>query len=315
MTDTQRVEVLRRSFDRCPPQRHAVDVKAPPFAYHRPASLSEALQLLDEFGDEAKVLAGGQSLIPLMGLRLGRPAHVIDIGRLPDLDRIDVDDGAVTLGALVRHEQANRSRDIAEHAPLVGAAMPWVAHRAIRTRGTVLGSIAHADPAAELPAVVLATGATLAVTSSSGRREIPADDFFLGYLDTALEFNEILTAVTFPPWPAHAGAAVVEEARRHGDYALVGVAIRLEVRDGSVSDCALAFFGAASTPVRATEAEAALTGAAATPETFAEVAEIVARELDPPADIHGSTPYRKHLAKTLTRRGLANAVSRIGVPA
>lgn len=292
-------------------------MKAPPFTYHRPDTLDDALALLSEHGDDAKVLAGGQSLIPLMGLRMGRPEHVVDIGRITGLDQIAVgDDGAVTLGALVRHEQANRSADVAEHAPLIADTMPWVAHRAIRTRGTVLGSIAHADPAAEMPAVVIATQATLTATSIRGVREIAADDFFQGYLDTALEPDEILTGVTFPAWPTGAVGAVVEVARRHGDYALVGLVVKLEF-DGSgiVTDAALAFLGAGSTALRVAAAEQALVGSTAGADTFGAVAEIVSSELDPPGDIHGSTAYRKHLAGTLTMRGLAAATAKIGAAA
>lgn len=291
-------------------------MKAPPFTYHRPGTLDDALALLAEHGDDAKILAGGQSLIPLMGLRMGRPAHVVDIGRIAGLDEIRVDaDGAVSLGALVRHEHANTSPVIAEHAPLIAETMPWVAHRAIRTRGTVLGSIAHGDPAAEMPAVVIATGATLVATSVSGQREITADDFFQGYLDTALRSDEILTEVTFPAWPEHAAGSVVEVARRHGDYALVGLVTRLELDGDSITDASLAFFGAASTAIRVTAAEQALIGKPCSTDTFAAAATIVSSELQPPADIHGTTAYRKHLAGTLTRRGLDAAVAKIGAPA
>lgn len=289
-------------------------MKAPPFTYHRPESLDEALVLLAEHGDEAKILAGGQSLIPLMGLRMGRPEHVVDIGRIPGLGDITLhDDGSVSLGALVRHEQANTSTVIAQHAPLIAETMPWVAHRAIRTRGTVLGSIAHGDPAAEMPAVVLATGATLVATSTSGRREIAADAFFEGYLDTALRADEILTEVTFPAWPSEAVGSVVEVARRHGDYALVGLVTRLEISANDIiTNAALSFFGAASTAVRTPGAEDVLLGARATADTFAAAAQIAISELDPPADIHGTTAYRKHLAGTLTRRGLEAAFAKIG---
>ena len=292
-------------------------MKAPPFTYHRPDTLDDALALLAEHGDDAKILAGGQSLIPLMGLRMGRPEHVVDIGRIPGLADITVDDaGAVTFGALVRHEQANTSELVAAHAPLIAETMPWVAHRAIRTRGTVLGSIAHGDPAAEMPAVVIATGATLVATSASGRREIAATDFFEGYLDTALRADEILTEVTFPAWPTNTAGSVVEVARRHGDYALVGLVTRLEVgADNVITDAALAFFGAGATAIRVPVAEETLVGAPAAADTFATAAQIVSSELNPPADIHGSTHYRKHLAGTLTRRGLDAAVATIGAPA
>lgn len=291
-------------------------MKPAPFTYHRPDTIDDALALLAEHGDDAKVLAGGQSLIPLMALRLGRPAHVVDIGRIGGLADITVGDGgAVTFGALVRHEQARTSAAVAEHAPLVAAAMPWVAHRAIRTRGTVLGSIAHGDPAAEMPAVVLATGATLTTRSATGTREIGADDFFRGYLDTALGADEILTEVTFPPWPADAVGTVVEVARRHGDYALVGLAVTLRLGHDTITDAALAFFGAASTAIRVTAAEQTLIGNAPSPELFAAAASIVSADLSPPPDIHGSSEYRSHLAGALTMRGLTAATARIGADA
>jgi aerobic carbon-monoxide dehydrogenase medium subunit len=290
-------------------------VKAAPFIYHRPATLAGALDLLAEH-DDAKVLAGGQSLVPLMALRMGKPGHVVDIGRIPELDQIKVGgDGSVSISAMVRHEQAKRSADIARHAPLIHDTMPWVAHRAIRSRGTVVGSIAHADPAAEMPAVVLATGATMVATSVSGRREISADDFFEGYLDTALRPDEILTEVVFPSWPSNAVGSIVEVARRHGDYALVGLATRLTIDGDTITDAALAFFGVASTARRVPVAEGTLVGSPPTAETFAAAARIVSSELEPPRDIHATTAYRKHLAGVLTRRGLDAAVAKIGAPA
>ena len=223
-------------------------MKAPPFRYHRPDTLAEALALLAEHGDDAKVLAGGQSLVPLMAMRMGRPAVVVDIGRVPGLADIEVGaDGSCSIGALVRHAAAERSADVASHAPLVHRAMPLIAHRAIRTRGTVVGSIAHADPAAEMPAVAVAVGATMTAASASGERSIAASDFFEGYLQTALRADEILTRVTFPAWPAGAVGSVVEVARRHGDYALVGLVTSIQLDGGRITDAALTFFGAAST--------------------------------------------------------------------
>lgn len=292
-------------------------MKNPPFQYHRPTSLQDALALLDEHED-AKVLAGGQSLLPIMALRLGRPEHVVDIANIPGLDSIIVGaDGSVTIGALVRHAAAERSDDIAEKAPLIHQAMPHVGHRAIRTRGTVVGSIAHADPAAEMPAVVLATNATMVIRSSSGQREVAAADFFHSYLTTAVQPNEILTEVKFPAWSANSHGAVVEEARRHGDYAMVGLACRFDVSGGEVTDAALAFFGVDQVPVRVPAAEAALVGSVPTDEAFDQVATIVSETLNPTADGHGSTNYRRHLAGVLTRRGLAQATksTSTGVPA
>ena len=182
-------------------------MKNPPFVYHRPDSLDTALALLAEHGDDAKVLAGGQSLLPTMALRLGPPEQLIDIGRVPGLDSIDVVDGEITIGALVRHATAEGSADIADNAPLIAQAMPLVGHRAIRNRGTVVGSIAHADPAAEMPAVVLATGATMLAASQAGSREIGADEFFEGYLTTSLRADELLTGVRFPAWSANSAAS------------------------------------------------------------------------------------------------------------
>ena len=290
-------------------------MKNPPFTYHRPESLADALALLAEHGDDAKVLAGGQSLLPVMALRLGRPEHVVDIGRVAELSTLDAGPAGTTIGALVRHAEAERSADIAAHAPLVAAAAPHIGHRAIRTRGTLVGSIAHADPAAEMPAVCLALDATMLAASVDGSREIAAADFFEGYLTTALEPTEILTHVRFPGWPADAGGTVVEISRRHGDYALVGLACAVQVNGGSITGAALSYFGADSTPVRVADAEAALVGQAPGDAAFAAAAEIVSAQLEPPSDVHGTSNYRRHIAGVLTRRGLAEATATIGVPA
>lgn len=291
-------------------------MKNPPFNYHRPESLAEALALLAEHGDDAKVLAGGQSLLPVMALRLGRPEYLIDIGRLPGLNSITVDSTGVAIGALVRHVTAERSPELVSAAPLIHEAMPYVGHRAIRSQGTVCGSIAHADPAAEMPAVCLATGATMTATSANGERSIAAADFGQGYLTTALEPTEILTSVRFPPWPASAGGAVVEVSRRHGDYALVGLVCKVDAPGGSITDVALSFFGVANTPIRVAEAEAALVGSPlGDTNAFAAAADIVSATIEPSSDVHGSSNYRRHLAGVLTRKGLAQAASRIGVPA
>jgi carbon-monoxide dehydrogenase medium subunit len=290
-------------------------VKNPPFVYHRPETLDEALVLLAENGDDAKVLAGGQSLLPTMALRLGPPEQLIDIGRVPGLDAIDVgDDGSVTIGALVRHAAAERSDDIERHAPLIHDAMPHVGHRAIRSRGTVVGSIAHADPAAEMPAVALATGATILAASAGASREIPAHQFFEGYLTTSLRADELVTGVRFPAWGDASGGAVVEVSRRHGDYAMAGVTCHLQISGSTIDHAALAFFGVDSRPVRVPEAEAGLIGKAPGTEAFEAAAEAVRSALSPTADLHGSTNYRRHLAGVLTHRGLSTAAERIGVP-
>ncbi len=291
-------------------------MKNPPFTYHRPETLAEALALLAEHGDEAKILAGGQSLLPVMALRLGRPEHLVDINRLPDLDSISVSDGGVSIGALVRHATAERSDALATAAPLVHAAMPYIGHRAIRSQGTVCGSIAHADPAAEMPAVCLAAGATMVATSAEGTREIAAADFGEGYLTTALQPTEILTEVRFPAWSPTARGTVVEVARRHGDYALVGLACMIDAPGGTIASAALSFFGVDNTPVRIPEAEAFLVGKAIDDtDAFAAAGDRVASTIEPSADVHATSNYRKHLAGVLTRKGLAQLSTNQGVPA
>ena len=290
-------------------------MKHPAFGYARPTSLDEALELLAT-NDDAKVLAGGQSLLPVMALRLGSPELVVDIGRIPGLDRISVgDDGSVTVGAMVRHAEVEDSTDVARFAPMVSAAMPHVGHRAIRNQGTMVGSIAHGDPSAEMPAVCLATGATMVAASSRGRREIPAADFFVGFLDTALEPDEVLVEVRFPPWPEGAVGAVVEEARRHGDYALVGLAGAVAIEGGVVIDVALSFFSVGLTPIRLDAAEEVLVGRALTAESIDQAVAVVTDRLSPPADIHASANYRRHLAGILTKRLLSAALHPEEVPA
>lgn len=287
-----------------------LSVKNPPFTYHRPETLEEALDALAEHGDEAKVLAGGQSLLPVMALRLGRPEHVVDINRLPGLDTIRATTEGASIGALVRHAAAERSSELASHAPLVHAAMPYIGHRAIRSQGTVCGSIAHADPAAEMPAVCMATDATLIARSTGGQREIAAADFGRGYLTTALEPTEILTEVRFPAWSPTATGSVLEVARRHGDYALVGLACMVDAPEGTIAKAALAFFGVGNTPVRIAAAEQALVGAKMTDtEAFAAAAELVKANIDPPADVHATSNYRKHLAGVLTTKALTQATA------
>src|SRR5581483_171738 len=283
----------------------------PAFCYHRPDTVEEAAGLLAEYGADAKVLAGGQSLIPLLALRLAHPAHLVDIGRVAGLDRFGDGSEGFTVGAGVRHAGVEHSPLAGQAAPLVAAALPHIGHRAIRNRGTVCGSLAHADPAAELPAVALATDAEFMVRSSGGERTVPAADFFLGYLTSALDDTELLTAVRFPPWPPRTGWSVQEISRRHGDYALVGLAAVLGVGEGGrVDRAALSFFGAGATPVRVPEAERVLVGEHPDAAVFAEAADVVKKTIDPPGDNHATAPYRAHVAGVLTRRCLAEAARR-----
>jgi carbon-monoxide dehydrogenase medium subunit len=287
-------------------------VKPSDFVYHRPARIDEALDQLGEFGGDGKVLAGGQSLVPLLALRLARPEHVIDIGRLAPLAAITEDEGGLLVGALARHSDVEDSPVVRRAQPLLAAAMPHIGHRAIRNRGTACGSIVHADPAAELPAVALAVGAEMTVRSRGGERTVAAADFFHGYLDSDVNDDEMLTGVHWPRWPSSAGWSVQEVTRRNADYALVGLVASLDV-DGSgrVAAAALSFFGAASTPVRVGEAEDLMVGEPPTAELFAEAASVVTRALDPPDDDHASSAYRAHVAGVLTRRCLAEAHTRV----
>jgi aerobic carbon-monoxide dehydrogenase medium subunit len=285
----------------------------PAFRYHRPATIEEAVGLLADFGSDAKVLAGGQSLVPLLALRLSHPEHLVDIGRVAGLDSVDDGPAGFTIGAGIRHADVELSPATGRAAPLVAAAMPHIGHRAIRNRGTVCGSLAHADPAAELPAVALATDAELIVRSSQGERTIPAAEFFLGYLTSALEETEVLTAVRFPAWPARTGWSVQEISRRHGDYALVGLTALLGLGDDDrVDRAALSFFGAGATPVRVPDAEAVLIGEHPDPSAFAEAADVVAKTIEPPGDNHATAAYRAHVAGVLTKRCLAEAAGRTG---
>ena len=280
-------------------------MKMPPFSYHRPDTVDEVLELLGRYGSDAKVLAGGQSLLPVMALRLGQPDHLIDISRVNELGHLRLNDATVHLAANVTHATAEDSSLVATELPLVAAAMPWIGHRAIRNRGTVCGSLAHGDPAAELPAVALALEATLVVRSVRGERTIPASQFFLGFLTTALEPDELLCEVRVPVTSPWATSAVHEVARRHGDYAMVGLATVVEQSGaGVVEHAALSFFAVGSTPVRARAAEAALVGQPLRPEAIAAAVSCARHELDPPTDNHASSQYRRHVAGIVLERTL-----------
>jgi len=283
-------------------------VKLPYVEYEAPTTVAEAVDLLAEHQDEANVLAGGQSLIPLLALRLARPALLIDINRVGELSGVSVADGWVTVGAMTREYVAEGSETIAETVPLLAAALPLIGHEAIRSRGTIGGSLAHGDPAAELPAVARALDAELVVRSRLGDRVVPAADWFEGYLTTARGGDEILVEVRFPKAGPGTGVAFQEVARRHGDFAVVGLAVSLTIADGVITDARLAFSGVADVPVRATYAERHLAGERPSPELFEEAARLATADIEPPADLHGSSEYRKKIAAALVRRGLRAAV-------
>jgi CO/xanthine dehydrogenase FAD-binding subunit len=287
-------------------------VKPAPFAYYDPRTVDEAVSLLAQHGSDAKVLAGGQSLMPLLNMRLARPAVVVDVNRIEGLDYIRQENGTLAIGALTRQRAVERSDVVARAQPLLAAATRLIAHPQIRNRGTVGGSLAHADPAAEYPAVALALGAELRVAGPRGERAIQAEDFFVTYLTTALEPDELVTEVRMPSPPARTGWSMMELSRRHGDFALAGVAATLTLAPGG--ECAgarIVLFGVGPTPLRARAAELALSGRRPGDELFDEAAQAAPETIEEPlSDIHGSTEYRRHLARVLTRRALAEAAVR-----
>jgi aerobic carbon-monoxide dehydrogenase medium subunit len=282
-------------------------MKLPPVDYEAPSTVSEAVELLAEHGDQASVLAGGQSLIPLLALRLARPELLIDINGVAELCGLSATDGWVAIGAMTREYVAEESQTIAESVPLLAAALPLIGHEAIRNRGTVGGSLAHADPAAELPAVARALDAEFVVRGQSGERVIPAAEWFEGYLMTTRRSDELLMEVRFPAAGRGTGTSFQEITRRHGDFAIVGLAASLTISDGAISDARLAFAGLSDVPVRAADAEELLVGETPSTELFDEAARRATAHIDPPADLHGSSDYRKKVAATLVRRALRAA--------
>jgi len=283
-------------------------MKLPPVDYEAPRTVSEAVELLAEHQDEASVLAGGQSLIPLLALRLAQPALLIDINGVQELSGVSVTDGWVAIGAVTREYVAEESETIADAVPLLAAALPLIGHEAIRSRGTVGGSLAHADPAAELPAVARALDAEFVVRGPSGERVVPAAEWFEGYLTTSRQPDELLTEARFPAAGRGTGVSFQEIARRHGDFAMVGLATSVTLSGGAISDARLAFAGVSDVPARATAAEQLLAGQRPSAELFDEAARRAASDIDPPSDLHGSAEYRKKVAAALVRRGLREAV-------
>jgi aerobic carbon-monoxide dehydrogenase medium subunit len=272
--------------------------------------LEEALTSLAEAGEDAKILAGGQSLMPLLSLRLARPSVLVDLGRVPGLDGVIERNGTVSIGAMARERAVERSAVVAEKVPLLAAALPLIGHPAIRNRGTVGGSVAHADPSAEIPAVALALEAEMVINSAArGERRVPAADFFQGFFTTALEPDEVLVAVCFPVAAPGTGVAFVEAARRHGDFAMVGAAAVVNAGEGRITSARITLIGVADTPLRRPEAEQALLGAEIDSAPFEQAAAMAGEGLTPASDIHGTSTYRTHLARVLTRRALEQAVS------
>ncbi|HEY3066045.1 MAG TPA: FAD binding domain-containing protein [Methylomirabilota bacterium] len=283
-------------------------MKPPPFEYVDPRTVAETLERLATHGDDAKILAGGQSLLPMLNLRLARPAVIVDVNRVAGLDGLTTENGRLRVGALVR--QRALERWAASHAPLLAAALRLVGHIAIRNRGTVAGSIAHADPASELPALLLCLDGVVVAESRRGRREIAAHALFEGPLVTALAADELITETRFELPHAGEGWGFHEVARRHGDFALVGVAAVIAREGGRVGRARVSVFGAGPTPLRAEAAERALLGREPTPTQVAEAAAAGAAALAPVADLHASADYRRRVARTLLGRALTDAAAR-----
>jgi carbon-monoxide dehydrogenase medium subunit len=277
-------------------------MKPVPFEYHRPATLAETFDLLDRYGDDGRLLAGGQSLVPALNLRLAAPRAVIDINRIPDLDGIRLTGDGLVIGALARQDALERSPLVREHAPLIAAALPHVGHSAIRARGTIGGSLALADPAAELPACAVALGATIRAGRRGGSRDIEAAEFFRGVYTTALAPGEIVTEILVPRAAAGWRWGFDELARRHGDFALAGLAAGAAVTAGAIAQPRLVFFGVGTRPVRARRAEAALADRRVVAETLVAAGRALDDDLDPPGDVHGSPALRRHLARVLLAR-------------
>jgi carbon-monoxide dehydrogenase medium subunit len=283
------------------------------FEYHAPEAVAEAASLLAEHGDDAKVLAGGQSLVPLLAMRLTRFEHLVDLGRIPELRGIDRANGSLVVRGMTTQRTAERSDMVAEAVPMLAAALPFIGHFQIRNRGTVGGSIAHADPASELPAVALALDAEMEVVSASGTRRIPAKDFFVGTWTTSAEPDEILAAVHFPVWEGRCGFAVDEVARRAGDFALVGAVAGVRLGgDGTVEQACVALFGMGATPERASATESAVAGRAPNADELAEAGRLAVAGLEPTADVHATAEYRSSVGAHLVERVLARAIEQAG---
>ena len=290
-------------------------MKPAPFRYFAPATLDEALALVAEYGDEAKVLAGGQSLIPTMNFRLAQPGVLIDLNNITELFFVQPnDDGGLRIGAMTRQRTIERELLIQERAPLLHATMPHIAHVQIRNRGTIGGSLAHADPAAELPAVAVALDAQLRVQSQRGERWLAARDFYVGLFTTDLAPDEILVEIAIPPMPAHTGWSILEFARRRGDYAIVGVAAMVTLNQaGQCNTARLVLLSVGEGPVTAHQAVEMLLGERPTASLIKAAAQTAATvDIDPNQDIHASVAYRRHLAQVLSQKALIQAFQQAG---
>lgn len=292
------------------PERESM--KPPPFKYLAPDSLEQALELMAQYGGEAKLLAGGQSLIPAMNFRVAQPAVLVDLNRIPELDYLQPhEDASLAVGAMTRQRDLELAPQVAERVPLLHECMPHVAHPQIRNRGTLGGSLAHADPAAELPVVAVAASARMKAESSQGERWIEADQFFQGMFTTALQPGEILVEVVFPPAEPGTGWSFLEVSRRRGDYAMLGVAAGLSLNaQGICSAARLVYMNAGDGPIAARQAAAGLAGQRPGPEAFEQAAAAAQQEIEPLGNVHATVAFQRHLAMVLTRRALTIAAER-----
>jgi len=277
------------------------------FDYHRASSVDEALSLLDSYGDDAKVLAGGQSLIPLMKLRFASPAHLIDINPISGLDGIEEREGSLVIGALVRHNQLASSETITSGYPTLAAAAPQIADPIVRNLGTTGGSLAHADPAGDLGSVMLSMGASVLLRSSAGERVVPIGEFLVDTFTTSITPNELLTEIRVPTPPPRSGGTYLKLERKVGDFATVAVAVTLSLDDGAVGSAGIALTGVGLKNIEAAEAAASLRGKAPTDEAFAEAGRLAAAASNPVSDVRGTDTYKRHMVEVYTRRGLATA--------
>lgn len=286
-------------------------MKPPAFDYHAPSTLDEALNVASQLGQDAKFIAGGQSLVPMMNFRLVHPSHLIDLNGIAALAYVRIEGGELRIGAMTRHRQVELSPIVREGWPLISDCMPFVAHVQIRNRGTLGGSLSHADPAAELPAVMMALEANFVLRSNRATRTLAAKDFFLGTLTTAIEPGEMLTEVRVPALPRATGWAFDELSRRRGDFALVGAAALVHLAlDGRIEWARLCFTGVGERPTPARQTEQALRGQAPSEDIVRAAAEQSIAELTPESDLHASADYRRDVAKVIARRTLSRAIER-----
>jgi aerobic carbon-monoxide dehydrogenase medium subunit len=282
-------------------------VKAAPFTYHSPQSVEEAIALLAEHGDDAKAIAGGQSLVPMMALRLARIGHLVDLAAIASLRGVLLDDDELFLGAMTTHREIEADATVAGVSPLLSRAAPYIGHFQIRNRGTIGGSCAHADPAAEWPAVMLTLGARSVVRGPGGEREVAAQDFFVSTFESALAADELLVGLRVPRWPRRSGFGIAEFARRHGDFAVAGATVGVSLEEGRVARIAIGLLGLGPVPLRASDAERQAMGEQIDSLDFAEVAEQAMTAAQPAEDIHGDARYRRRIGASTVRSALADA--------